>query len=524
MRFPEDEGALIDYRGEARLSELASSIVDQSGVRVLDLNWPAPENWTARQLAELSHRLQELASTPGVTGVVLTGHNLFCSDGRDIVEPVEALFGDLLAQIADSPTPIVAAIPRDAIGAGLELAIACGARTGVNGARFSLPALHWAKFPSFRTLRDLPRLIGVEAAATIIALACPLEGDKARTLGLVDVIDEDPLAAAKRLLVSWGGASCGRSAEPDPIDVQARFFLVRRMLRNKADNPSAQLSAVKAMEAAVYMRPRQARAEISRIAQDLAASQQAAALRHASNALNSLFDKAGGREAFGSALAQHLWWPMAREALHLVDEGASPAQVDKCFTDYGFPIGPFSKADEIGFSSVFASVSDVLASGGDWVLYSPTLDLMADSGRVGGECPGWYRPTTAASRTRFEPIVDLLIQSSAISQRLKRVPISDEVVMRRCLNAAVNAAFEVLGQRDDLTADDIDATWIGGLDFPRWKGGLIYQADARGLELVVAELTAAAARRNTAGTPCGPLTASARLDDSRRNVAVGDRG
>jgi len=224
-----------------------------------------------------------------------------------------------------------------------------------------------------------------------------------------------------------------------------------------------------------------------------------------------------------SSLAQGLWWPMAREAIHLLDEGASPAQVDRCFTEFGFPSGPFARSDASGFEAVFTAGDGVLASGGDWILYSPTLDLMADSGRVGGETPGWYRPTTAGGLTRFEPVVDRLIQSSAISQRLRRAPISDDLVMRRCVNAAVNAGFAACQRSPDLTLDDIDAIWLACLGFPRWKGGLIHHARARGLEAVVAELKADAARRNTAGAPCDGLIAAARYGEPSRDLAIGER-
>jgi len=359
----------------------------------------------------------------------------------------------------------------------------------------------------------------------MVALARPISGDEARSLGLIDALgDGDPLAAAGRLLGAWEVARRGRDGAPDLIDLQARFFLVRRMLRDMAANQMAPLSAVRAMEAAVQMRPRQARAEVDRIADELAQSQQGGALRHAAGALAGLTDRFGDLGQAPARTVQRLWWPMAREAIHLLDEGASPAQVDRCFTDFGFPVGPFAKSDTRGFEAVFTAGDDALAAGGDWVLYSPTLDLMADAGRVGGDTLGWYRPTTATSRTRFEPVVDLLVQSSAISQRLRRAPISDEAVMRRCLNAAVNAAFAECSAREGLTLDDIDALWIGALDFPRWRGGLVYHARARGLDVVVAELGAAAARRDTAGAPCDGLIAAANASEPPRSVAVGDRG
>jgi len=94
--------------------------------------------------------------------------------------------------------------------------------------------------------------------------------------------------------------------------------------------------------------------------------------------------------------------------------------------------------------------------------------------------------------------------------------------MRRCLNAAVNAGFAACQRSADLTLDDIDAIWLAWLGFPRWKGGLIYHARARGLEAAVAELKADAARRNTAGAPCDGLVAAAKDGETSLDLAIGE--
>ena len=57
---------------------------------------------------------------------------------------------------------------------------------------------------------------------------------------------------------------------------------------------------------------------------------------------------------------------------------------------------------------------------------------------------------------------------------------SDEEILYRLLFASVNEACKILEEGKAYRASDIDVMWLGGFNFPRYRGGLMYWADGIG--------------------------------------------
>jgi 3-hydroxyacyl-CoA dehydrogenase len=245
---------------------------------------------------------------------------------------------------------------------------------------------------------------------------------------------------------------------------------------------------------------RRAVLETAKIAEALSRTRQARALAYGERG-SAAWSKSGLSPA-AQALAQRLRWPLARESIHLLDEGANPGQVDRCLVAFGFTEGLFAEADRRGFTAVFGDCLDPEASPQSWLTYSPTLDLMADAGRHGGGAPGWYRYSEGdGGHASFDAEVDRLLDSSAMFQRMTRQPIPDERVIERCLMAMINASAAELQRGKGLRAEAVDALWSASLGFPAWQGGPLYQAHDIGLPEVVARISAIHAHRNTLGAP-----------------------
>jgi enoyl-CoA hydratase len=87
---------------------------------------------------------------------------------------------ELLAQ------PVVACIEGDAIGAGLELALACDVRIAADTAMFAIPDVGMGMPPRLGATQRLPRLVGPGKAAEMILLGEPLDAAAALACGLVN--------------------------------------------------------------------------------------------------------------------------------------------------------------------------------------------------------------------------------------------------------------------------------------------------------------------------------------------------
>jgi len=176
---------------------------------------------------------------------------------------------------------------------------------------------------------------------------------------------------------------------------------------------------------------------------------------------------------------------MTREASFLVDEGASPQQVDKVLYDFGMPMGPFAVADLAGIDVGWRVRRSLDATRPKGQRYSPTADRLYELGRYGQKTgKGWYR-YEAGSRTPLpDPEVDAVILQSARDQGITRRPVSDEEILARCIYAAVNEGAKILEEGIALRASDIDVMWLYGFGFPRWRGGPMFYADSVGLAKV----------------------------------------
>ncbi len=102
---------------------------------------------------------------------------------------------DLVA-IEKAPKPIVAAIHGTALGGGLETALCCHYRIAVPSAKLGLPEVALGLLPGGGGTQRLPRVVGVEQAAVMVALGAPVSAKKALEIGLIDALaGEDSLAA-----------------------------------------------------------------------------------------------------------------------------------------------------------------------------------------------------------------------------------------------------------------------------------------------------------------------------------------
>jgi 3-hydroxyacyl-CoA dehydrogenase len=67
---------------------------------------------------------------------------------------------------------------------------------------------------------------------------------------------------------------------------------------------------------------------------------------------------------------------------------------------------------------------------------------------------------------------------------------SDEEILRRLLFASVNEACKILEEGKVYHASDIDVMWLGGFNFPRYRGGLMYWADTIGVAEIYRQIQA----------------------------------
>ena len=178
-----------------------------------------------------------------------------------------------------------------------------------------------------------------------------------------------------------------------------------------------------------------------------------------------------------------------RQAEFLLEEGASPQQVDKAITDFGFPMGPFAMADMAGLDIGWRKRKSQAAARDPNRRYSPVADRLCEQSRFGQKTgAGWYRYDQGSRTPVPDPAVEALITASAQVQGISRREIAPVEIVERCLYPLVNEGARILEEGIAARAGDIDTVWVNGYAFPAWKGGPMHWAASVGLPKVLASI------------------------------------
>jgi 3-hydroxyacyl-CoA dehydrogenase len=175
-----------------------------------------------------------------------------------------------------------------------------------------------------------------------------------------------------------------------------------------------------------------------------------------------------------------------REAGFLVEEGATPQQVDRAIEDFGFAMGPFRVSDLAGLDVGWYIRKRQAATRPAHLRYSNVADRICEMGRFGQKTgAGWYR-YEAGNRTPIpDPEIDRLIVECAREAGIQRREITEQEIIERCLYALANTGAQILEEGIALRASDIDIVYIYGYGFPRYRGGPMFYADSVGLPKVL---------------------------------------
>jgi len=174
-----------------------------------------------------------------------------------------------------------------------------------------------------------------------------------------------------------------------------------------------------------------------------------------------------------------------RESAYLVEEGASPEQVDKVLFDFGFPMGAFTMADMAGLDVGYKVREERRKAGKVEKRDSVWIDKIVEMGRHGQKTnAGVYKYEDG--RTPIpDPIVKALIAECAKEAGIEQRDISDQEILERCLYPMINEGAKILEEGIAPRPLDIDIIWINGYGFPGYKGGPMFWADQIGLQNIV---------------------------------------
>jgi enoyl-CoA hydratase/carnithine racemase len=200
--------------------------------------------FTGAMWRELGALGREVGTDPELRAVVVIGEGRAFSSGIDtsaFTEPAgvddvladgpgrhaDATVAAILATqdaytwLEEAPYPTIAAVRGYALGAGLQLALACDVRVVARGTQLGLLEHRYGIIPDLGGTQRLPRLVGPGHALRLITTAARIDADEAARIGLAEiVVDDDDLEAA-------AGTLADTIAAQPPLAVRAAKRAVR---------------------------------------------------------------------------------------------------------------------------------------------------------------------------------------------------------------------------------------------------------------------------------------------------------
>jgi enoyl-CoA hydratase len=188
-------------------TDVRTSLTD--GVALLTVSNPERRNAMNLELSgKLVAALDAAVADPGVGAVVITGEApAFCAGG-DLSElqgadpaRLRTVYAGFIA-VAECPLPTVAAVNGAAVGAGLNLALACDLRLAGPGAKFDTRFMQLGLHPGGGYTWMVDRALGTQGAKAMTLFGDVLDSAEAERVGLVwrrYDSDEALLAGAQEL-------------------------------------------------------------------------------------------------------------------------------------------------------------------------------------------------------------------------------------------------------------------------------------------------------------------------------------
>ena len=175
----------------------------------------------------------------------------------------------------------------------------------------------------------------------------------------------------------------------------------------------------------------------------------------------------------------------SRQAGFLLEEGCTPAQVDRAVEKFGFAMGPFRMGDLAGNDIGWAIRKRRYVEKPD-LRYSKTADLLCEMGRFGQKTgAGWYDYAAGQRKPIPSDEVVKMIEDHRKELGIKPRKIGDEEIVHRLVYALVNEGAKILEEGIASKASDIDMVYLTGYGFPLYRGGPMCYADTQGLFNVV---------------------------------------
>ena len=176
---------------------------------------------------------------------------------------------------------------------------------------------------------------------------------------------------------------------------------------------------------------------------------------------------------------------------YILEDGASPYEIDAALREFGYPMGPFQVSDLAGGDIGWATRKRRAATRDPRTRYVEIADRICERGWFGQKTRrGWYLYPEGARVGQEDPEVQAIVDAERQKKGVTPRQISPEEIIRRYMAAMVNEGAKVVEEGVALRPLDVDVTFLSGYGFPRHRGGPMKYADMVGLPKILEDIRA----------------------------------
>ncbi|MGF6772682.1 3-hydroxyacyl-CoA dehydrogenase [Paraburkholderia sp. GAS199] len=173
----------------------------------------------------------------------------------------------------------------------------------------------------------------------------------------------------------------------------------------------------------------------------------------------------------------------------MMEDGASPYQIDAAVRAFGFPMGPFQVVDLAGGDIGWAARKRRAPLRNPAARYVQIADRLCERGWFGQKTGrGFYLYTEGSRSGTPDPEVEAIIDAERQRAGITPRSFTDEEIIRRYMAAMINEGANVVYEGIALRPLDVDVTFLYGYGFPRYRGGPMKYADSVGLPQILADI------------------------------------
>jgi len=173
----------------------------------------------------------------------------------------------------------------------------------------------------------------------------------------------------------------------------------------------------------------------------------------------------------------------------MLEDGASPYQIDAALREFGYPMGPYQVSDLAGGDIGWATRKRRAATRDPRMRYVEIADRICERGWFGQKTGrGWYRYAPGSRSGTPDPEVLAIVEAERQRAGVTPRDFSNDEIVRRYLAAMINEGANVVHEGIALRPLDVDVVSVAGYGFPRHRGGPMKYADTVGLPQVLADI------------------------------------